>query len=210
MQTYSHFIITLWLNRKARDAQVAAEAAGKPSRLPPLHSQALLWGSVAPDLPLIAITLGMAAADLLTGTRWEPGAAGATSRVGYLFNHLFFHDPWVKAAHNLFHAPLMVAAYLTVGYWAWRDGRRWGAGLFWFGLACALHTAIDIPLHYDDGPLLLFPLEWSIRFYSPVSYWDPARYGTQFAIGEHLLVLGLLFRMAVDGRRRRRARQGKG
>ncbi|MEZ4675136.1 MAG: hypothetical protein R2932_12925 [Caldilineaceae bacterium] len=32
------------------------------------------------------------------------------------------------------------------------------------------HTAIDIPLHYDDGPLLLFPFDWKTRFHSPVSH----------------------------------------
>ncbi|MEZ4675137.1 MAG: hypothetical protein R2932_12930 [Caldilineaceae bacterium] len=36
---------------------------------------------------------------------------------GYLFDYMFFNEPWVKAAHNLFHAPLLVLLYIGVGYW---------------------------------------------------------------------------------------------
>ena len=68
---------------------------------------------------------------------------------------------------------------------------RWGPALFWFAAACMLHTLIDIPLHYDDGPLVFYPLNWQARFYSPVSYWDPRRYGIPVAIMEHLMVLGM-------------------
>jgi hypothetical protein len=74
------------------------------------------------------------------------------------------------------------------------------------GCASALHTAIDIPLHYDDGPLLFFPFDWQTRFYSPVSYWDPNRYGVPFAIFEHLLLLGMLIYLAVQWWRQRRAK----
>ena len=36
---------------------------------------------------------------------------------------------------------------------------------------------MDIPVHHDDGPLVLFPLDWKTRIMSPVSYWDRAHYG---------------------------------
>lgn len=213
MQTYSHFIITAVLNRNLQKRTAAAPAQARPARLPPLHSRALLWGSVLPDIPLILITLGAMAVDWMNGTRWQPGSAGDSSTVGRLFRDLFFHDPWVITAHNLFHAPLLVAAYVGAGYWLWRRGGRgqhWGALIFWVGIACAIHTAIDIPVHHDDGPLLFFPFNWDLRFYSPVSYWDGSRFGTQFALAEHLLVLLSLIWLARDGWLRRRADRPEG
>ena len=59
--------------------------------------------------------------------------------------------------------------------------RRW---LRWFLAACLLHSFVDVLTHVDDGPLLFFPFEWTIRFESPVSYWDSRHYGTQFAVFE--------------------------
>lgn len=223
MQTYTHYLITAALDSRLRPAP---HAAGDPSsvpkltwrdRLPPLASGWFLLGSVAPDLPLILITLVFLGLDLAQGCSLSPDAAAQAtspclqpdgqpgSRLGYLFDFMFFQDPWIKLAHNLMHAPLMVLAMLGLGYWVWQARQRgWAARLFWFGLSCLLHTAIDIPLHYDDGPLLFFPLEWETRFYSPLSYWDPARYGTQFAIFEHLLALGLVLYLIGGWLRRRR------
>ena len=64
-----------------------------------------------------------------------------------------------------------------------------------------LHTLIDIPIHYDDGPLLLFPLNWDLRFMSPVSYWDPNRYGIPFTIFEHSLDIVLLVFLIYTSRK---------
>jgi hypothetical protein len=199
VQTYSHFIITAVLNWQLKQRELQKQALGDEPGLrigrlplPSLSSPALLIGSVAPDLPLILITVGMLVMDLASGQRWQPGSGEMESYVGYLFRYLFFNDPWVKAAHNLLHAPLMIFGYAVAGYWGWRKGRRWGGPLFWFALACGLHTAIDIPLHYDDGPLLFFPFNWQLRFQSPLSYWDPAHFGRQFVLFEHAFVLSLL------------------
>jgi hypothetical protein len=62
----------------------------------------------------------------------------------------------------------------------------------WFVLSSMLHTSIDILTHVSDGPLLFWPLNWTIRFHSPVSYWDPAHFGTQFGVFEILLDIALL------------------
>ena len=205
MQTYSHYIMTAVLGRVVKKQQARADAG----RWPPLRHTSLLLGSVAPDVPLIAITLGLLLADVAGVKLSDNSGQVVSSNVGYLFETLFFHSPWVKAAHNLFHAPLLVLSYTALGYWAWQQKRGWGPALFWFGLACTLHTAIDIPLHYDDGPLLFFPFDWQSRFYSPVSYWDPARYGRPFAIFEHLLVLGMVLYLIVDWRRSRRTQSAE-
>lgn len=210
MQTYTHYVMTaLWKRTQQRRAAArlgTAEGMAAPQRLPPPRPFWLMLGSVLPDLPLIGLTIGYIILDGVTGGR--VGVDGQrSSYVGYLFEYLFFHEPWVKAAHNLFHAPFLVLAYIGLGYWGWLRGRKWGAALFWLGSACALHTAIDIPLHYDDGPLVFFPFDWQTRFYSPVSYWDPAHYGIPFAIFEHLLLLGMLLSLAWGWWQGRRAKK---
>ncbi len=171
--------------------------------LPPLRSRALLLGSVMPDVPLTAIAIVTIATDLIQGNFADEETLSFTQQ---LFETWFFQSPWVKAAHNLFHGPIPVICYLLIGYFAWKNGKKWGAALFWFACACLLHTLIDIPLHYDDGPLLLFPFNFDFRYYSPISYWDPARYGRQFTIFEHTLVLGMLVWIWFDWRRNKAAK----
>lgn len=41
-------------------------------------------------------------------------------------------------------------------------------------------STVDIFTHVDDGPLLLFPLNWTLRFHSAVSYYDDRYYGAIF------------------------------
>lgn len=212
MQTYSHVIISAFLARRLRarrdangaytDSNSAIDPSGR--READVHAAgdaphrgAFLLGSVAPDMPLILLTIVYLASDLITET------AGG-SKVEHLFRYQFYHDPWVQTAHNLFHAPLLILLYGAIGYWAWRMGKGWGRFVLWFGAACLIHTLIDIPLHHDDGPLLLFPLDWESRFYSPISYWDPRRFGIPVSIAEHVLVLGLSIFLIRDWRRSRR------
>jgi hypothetical protein len=77
-------------------------------------------------------------------------------------------------------------------------------------VGCLVHTAVDIPCHVDDGPLLFFPFNWNIRYHSPVSYWDPRHYGTQFAIFELSLDLVLLLYLFVPLLRRRLSKRWQG
>ena len=81
--------------------------------------------------------------------------------------------------------------------------RNW---IFWLAAGCLVHTALDIPTHVTDGPLLLFPFEWSLRFRSPLSYWDSAYFGREFTMFELLLnvaLLAYLFGPGLWGRLRR-------
>ena len=199
MQTYSHLIIAALVAHRIRTQAVRLGDANVEQHGPPLHSTALLVGAVAPDIPLILLTVAFLARDLIAGSM-----GSGDSSVETLFRDLFFHDPWVQTAHNLFHAPLLILLYGAIGYWAWRRGRKRGLILFWFATSCMIHTLIDIPLHYDDGPLLLFPFDWETRFYSPISYWDPRRYGIPFTIVEHVLALGMLVYLVMTWRRQRR------
>lgn len=194
MQTYSHFVMTLLINRRLKN-----HPNETIKKLPPVRTGALLLGSFLPDLPLIAMALTTIGVDISTGA--FEGASDAeirmTSLTGRLFDDWFFNNPWVIAPHNFFHSPVVNICLIGLGFWLWKRGVKWGSWVFWLACATMLHTLIDIPIHADDGPLLLFPFNWTFRFYSPVSYWDPRYYGTEFAIFEHLLLVGMLVAVAV-------------
>lgn len=204
MQTYSHLILTATLNHFLKH---------KSNPMPPLKTGAFLLGSVAPDIPLTSLAVAIGAYDTLKSnlSHSEKAALGKAnlnkvcgdaktkqeSNLSKLFGDWFYHNPFVITLQNLFHSPLLVTLYLLIGFVGWKLNARWGARLFWFALGCLLHTLIDIPLHHDDGPLLLFPLNWSQRFYSPISYWDKKHHGATWALFEHLLDLALLIFLLV-------------
>lgn len=204
MNTFSHLIVNGALARPLK-----RKMAGW--RLPPWHTGAFLLGSIAPDIPLTLIAVILGAYDLFFGAGLPrpDDPAAASSLMGQLFNDWFFHDPWIITAQNLLQSPLLLLLYLFLAYWFWRRGRL-GGWLFCFAAGCLLHTLGDIPLHHDDGPLLLFPLNWEWRFFSPISYWDPAHYGRQWGRLELildvllLLYLAVLYRSALLGWWRRR------
>jgi membrane-bound metal-dependent hydrolase YbcI (DUF457 family) len=170
MRTPSHFLITAALNK----------ATGK--RLKTVSS-AVLIGSVAPDLPLVVLSVTTALVKLVRDGR------PITNIHSFMFDDLFFNDPLWIISHNTLHAPILLALALVItGFLRTSQVGNW---LFWFFAACAFHTLLDIPTHSSDGPLLLFPFNWTYRFQSPVSYWE-GRYGTMFTIGEYGLNLLLL------------------
>lgn len=178
MQTYSHFLITALIWDLLR------------RRTPPIRTgAAFLWGSVAPDIPLIVLTIGYALSNKISGSN--------KSTFGDAYDELYFHNTWWMLLTSLFHAPFLIASYFALGVAlnAWKGAGRLskaGRPLCWFALGCGLHTLLDIPTHAGDGPLLLFPFEWHYRFPSPVSYWDPDHHGRVFAPIEAALDVALI------------------
>ena len=164
MQTYSHLLLTAVLRPKIQPDETAA----------------LLAGSVLPDFPLGLLSIGY----VLDRRYLRPHLPDKT-RCSPTYNDLYFHNPWWIAAHNILHAPLPLLCLALLG--SWRRRQAWGRRLFWFAVGCGLHTAVDIVTHTDDGPVVAFPLEWQMRFRSPVSYWDPAHGGRWFRRLEHLM-----------------------
>lgn len=199
MQTYSHFLLTAALRRPLSKRVQASD-------LPKLKTSALFIGSVIPDALLILISIFFGLVDLSRGVSLDPSSGpDSDSLLWKLFDDWFFNNPWVISAQNLFHSPLLVALFIITAYLFWKRGVHGAAWFFWLSCAAMLHTLIDIPLHHNDGPLLLFPLNWSLRFESPLSYWDPNYFGQQFFIFEHLLDLALIALFAFRFIRGRRA-----
>ncbi len=160
MNTPSHFLVAAAIQRAWRRG--------------PIVKSAFLLGSVAPDVPLVLLSLGGFAY-----YRWHLGWE-RSEVFDIMYGELFFYDPFWIASHNLLQAPLVLAAAIAL---AWALRQRWPRACAWWGwffASCLLHAAIDVLSHYDDGPLLLFPFDWSTRHQSPVSYWDPGRFGLEF------------------------------
>ena len=178
MQTYSHFLVTAVLQRAFKPQSAQDRAA-------------LLAGSVAPDLPLALLSLGY-----VVDRRYVRTHLPDKTRCSPTYNQLYFNNPWWIAVHNSLHAPLPLFVLALLGLLL---RQRW---LLWFALGAGLHTAVDIFTHADDGPVLLFPLDWHKRFQSPLSYWDPQHGGRTFRILEHLLdglLVGYLLYKRIKG-----------
>lgn len=188
MQTQSHFLITLALRQPLQRRGLS------------IHTGAFLLGSFLPDIPLFILTVWFAIFSSAAQEGLMEGPALAE------YDRLFFNDPAWIVPHNFFHAPLILAAIFGLGLLLERRESAWGNRLIWLAVAAGLHTAIDIPTHHNDGPLLLFPFDFHTRFISPVSYWDPEYYGNIFGPVE-LALDGLLILYFVIAwiRRRRQA-----
>jgi Zinc dependent phospholipase C len=176
MHTPSHWLMTAALHKGLQRTTTVPSA--------------FLLGSVVPDMPLYLLSLG--------GTIYYRLFLGWSSQATFrqMFDYLYFQHPVWIAAHNLLHSPtLLLLALMGLGS-LWSPSRTWLRWCLWFGLACLLHSAVDIVTHVDDGPLLLFPFEWTVRFQSPVSYWDSTHYGREFTVFEltlDVLLLGYLY-----------------
>jgi len=194
VRTFSHFLMTAGLQRRFRRSGI------------PVHAKGFLLGSVLPDIPLFALTAGY-----VVYYRWiDPIPADLPFWTHY--DPLFFRNPWWVALHSLFHAPLLIGLMIVLGLYGVHTRAKWGGFLLWLAWGCALHALIDIVTHHSDGPLIGFPLDWTYRFASPISYWEPAYYGRFFTVFEYLLD-GWLLLTLLRGRIRSvfaRARRQRG
>ncbi len=128
---------------------------------------AALAGSLIPDLSLY----------LLAGTQLV--ILGTPPQV--VFGEMYYSDAW-QSVFRIDNSVVLWGIALAVALMA-RSG--WAVALTG---AALLHLALDFPLHHDDARAHFWPLtDWI--FVSPVSYWDPAHYGTWVAPVEIALSL---------------------
>ncbi|MDZ4719611.1 MAG: metal-dependent hydrolase [Roseiflexaceae bacterium] len=193
MNTPSHLIINAALRKRV--------TANGPLQIP---GSAFLLGAVLPDVPLTLLWIGSYLFERYVRGNIE------ISAMDDQFDQRYFTDPLWISAHNLMHAPVILLAVLTL-LWRFRERpESRGGWWFWFAAGCLIHTMLDIPTHVTDGPLLFFPFEWSIRFHSMISYWDPRYHGREFTIFELILDAFLLAYLGVPwvARRLRKRRSG--
>lgn len=161
MITTTHAVINAVVARRSRRGSGEAIDGRLVTRL-------FVLGGVAPDVALYVLT----AAALI----YYPIAQGLSLRETHrlVADDLFFNSPLWIVGHQTLHAPLVLGLLFAGAAWMSPTRRR---RLRAFVAGAMLHTAIDVVTHHDDGPLLLFPLSWSLRFSSPVSYWNPDHFG---------------------------------
>jgi hypothetical protein len=182
MQTPSHFLMTATFARAFPRLPIGSAATVR------LVKSALLWGSIAPDLALWALsTGGIIYYRFMLG--WSMEKTGAM-----MFDNLYFHHPLWIISHNFLHTPILLLLGLA---WAWHGSRQHKSDRLhhWFLCffsSCLVHSTIDILTHVDDGPLLFFPFDWTTRFRSIISYYDDRYYGKEFSIFEQSLNLFFL------------------
>ncbi len=188
MNTPSHFIIHA--------------AIAKGAKNPNLVRSAFLWGAITPDFPLVLLSI-------FGGIYFRNTGMTAREAANHMFDKLYFSDPGWITAHHLFHAPLLLIAYVLILYTLRK--RRVAYWLLWFVAGCGLHSLVDILTHYDDGPLVFFPLNWTYRFHS-ISYWDPRHGGAWFApleLALNLFLLGYLIIPWLKNRGKRKEKRRK-
>jgi hypothetical protein len=141
-------------------------------------------GGVVPDLPMFAIVGFLR----LTGHEFEE-----------IFGKLYWEHWWQVAnaiGHNFILWSVLCIFGATLAKSVEAATAERGALLFAFSGSALIHSAVDFLCHRNDSHMHFWPLsQW--RFVSPVSYWDPAHFGTAFSLFEAMLGLVmavLLFR----------------
>lgn len=96
----------------------------------PLHTWALLIGSVLPDIPFTVLTIAGE-----VWFRWfAPLPVTDVSVMEYLHFDLFFHDPFWIIGHNIFHSLIIDGLLAVTGYRLWRKREtQWTLALCWLG-----------------------------------------------------------------------------
>ena len=149
-------------------------------KLGPRDTRIFIAGAILPDLPVVVGWTLVASHTSLSHGRLDSGL------IRVAMDKLYFSDSLLACLHNLFHAPLSLFLMACIG-WVLMASHPALRRLFLVLIAgAACHSVLDILTHVHDGPLLLWPLERSMRFTGPVSHWDPLHGGTWFTMLEIL------------------------
>ncbi|MEM7477351.1 MAG: metal-dependent hydrolase [Planctomycetota bacterium] len=187
MNTPTHVLIN-WTIAKASGGKFPASA--------------VLLGALAPDIPLYFLSIGGGLwFRFVEG--WEPGEIAR-----HMFGTLFYEDPYWISLHNCLHSPLVLLGAIAVLHFAFGKTLFLKSWWTWFFGSCLLHTLVDIPVHHDDGPLVFWPLNWSYRFASPLSYWDLNHYAQIVMPFEAVLAIVLLANILLQWWSKKEQRDG--
>jgi hypothetical protein len=132
------------------------------------HERWIVLGTLLPDLPMFGFYL------------WQRLALATPERT--IWSSSYFEPAW-QNFFDLFNSiPLaLIGLAIAARY------RAWPAIFLCGGLL--LHSAMDLPLHHEDAHGHFFPLS-SWHFESPISYWDPDRFG-RFGAGIELACVAI-------------------
>ncbi len=114
-----------------------------------------------------------------------------------IWNQWYYSDQWqhIGAMTNSIPVFLIIAIFsIAIRQSIHQEHthvRGWFALVFIGAIAALLHALTDLPLHHNDGHPHFWPLSHWV-FSSPVSYWDPNHFGTQWSFFEWLIAAVLI------------------
>ncbi|MEO0636773.1 MAG: cobalamin biosynthesis protein CobQ [Pseudomonadota bacterium] len=158
---------------------VGAALFAKPGHY--IRNSAAIAGGIVPDIAIFVMY------------GWER-MKGTPARE--IWDEVYFNSAFWKAATAYGNSAPLYGLMMAAGLVLRQRAPLAGTAIMILGAASLAHIAADFFLHVDDAHAHLYPLsDW--RFRSPVSYWDPARYGNiwapiEVAIGVVLAII--LFR----------------
>ena len=129
------------------------------------HIPIFLW-ALLPDVSMFFFVL-------IEKVRWYP--------MEVIFEERYYLPYW-QALFDIWHSFPVIALFFWIAMYLKRDWWKYLFSSMW------VHSLFDLPLHHDDTHRHFWPIS-DFRFYSPVSYWDPAHYGHIFAWIEAVMVL---------------------
>jgi len=149
----------------------------------------MIAGATAPDIPLALI--------------WSWVAAGVTLRSGSVsqaeiqqaFDPIYFGSGWTSGLHSVLHSPLSLLGLLFLAHVARSMSPDLASRTWVFLMGAATHSLVDIATHIQDGPLVLWPINKSLRLEGFVSHWDPVHGGiwmTGLESGASIFVAGYI------------------
>lgn len=153
---------------------VFTRVAGMTAR----DSRYFIAGACLPDLPIIVCWPAIAAFTAMTGGGFD------VARFRAIADRLYFSDSAVSYLHNLLHSPVSLLLLALLAGILFPDRSRLRRCLVIALIGAATHSLIDIISHVEDGPLVFWPVEQSIRVRGLFSHWNPVHGGGWVTIAE--------------------------
>lgn len=150
----------------------------RATRMTALDTRCFIAGACLPDLPIIVCWPALGVYTVITGGGFD------ISRFREIADRLYFSDSALAHLHNLLHSPVSLALLILLTGILFPDRPRLRRCLVVALVGAVTHSVIDIVSHVDDGPLVFWPVEQSIRVRGLFSHWNPAYGGGWVTIAE--------------------------
>ena len=135
----------------------------------------------------IAVVAGSLVPDLFIYVAWPWLTFVRRESQERIWSEIYFDVP-MQTVGAIFNSAPLYAVMAAIG-WRFRE-KVWGSLAMVFALAALIHIASDLPVHADDAHRHFWPIT-DLRFFSPISYWDPAHHGRWVGTLEALLGISL-------------------
>lgn len=150
----------------------------------PQRSRWMMIGAVAPDLPMVLVSVYCAGQSFC----WTGSGLNFAAFVARV-DHFYFDTPLFISVHHMLHSPLALA-FIAL---AWRSlapaMRHRFRAIAWLLMGMATHSVADMLSHASDGMLVFWPLNWTYRLNIGLDQWNMAGSGLILVVAETLFCL---------------------